>query len=65
VPQAAKPSVRFVRFDIAQARKRENWTALLDGVNAVVNCAGAAGCPGGEASLTRWSRSRHRRVAGL
>jgi uncharacterized protein YbjT (DUF2867 family) len=41
VPQASKAGVQIVAFDIAEARKPENWTALLDGVDAVVNCAGA------------------------
>jgi uncharacterized protein YbjT (DUF2867 family) len=41
VPQASHARMQFVRFDIAQARKPENWAALLDGVDAVVNCAGA------------------------
>jgi len=41
IPRAGVPGLRYVAFDIGKARKPEDWTALLDGVDAVVNCAGA------------------------
>lgn len=34
------PASRFVTLNIAQAAKPENWLPHLDGVDAVVNCAG-------------------------
>lgn len=35
------PSVRWIESDLAKLTDPEQWTPLLDGVDAVVNCAGA------------------------
>ncbi|HEX2255702.1 MAG TPA: SDR family oxidoreductase [Afifellaceae bacterium] len=34
------PSVQIVRIDIAEARRPQDWLPHLDGIDAVVNCAG-------------------------
>jgi len=34
------PSLRWVRVDVAQATSPEAWKPYLDGIDAVVNCAG-------------------------
>jgi len=39
-PGARLPGVRWVRVDIARATSPDDWRTLLDGVDAVVNCAG-------------------------
>jgi len=36
-----KPEVRWISLDIAKALKAEDWLLHLEGVGAVVNCAGA------------------------
>jgi len=41
VRPTGRVGVRLVAFDIAQARKPEDWAGVLGGVDAVVNCAGA------------------------
>ena len=33
-------SMRHVRLDIASATRTEDWVPLLEGIDAVVNCAG-------------------------
>lgn len=38
---SALPQVRWIRLDIAKAKTPEAWTPLLEGIDAVVNCAGA------------------------
>lgn len=35
------PDIRWIAFDIADTARADTWQALLDGVDAVVNCAGA------------------------
>jgi uncharacterized protein YbjT (DUF2867 family) len=34
------PAIEWVSFDIAKATAPEHWTAVLEGVEALVNCAG-------------------------
>ncbi len=36
----AHPALRWVRLDIARARSAADWRPHLDGIDAVVNCAG-------------------------
>jgi uncharacterized protein YbjT (DUF2867 family) len=36
-----RPNVRWISLDIAKANKPEDWLSHLEGVDAVVNCAGA------------------------
>jgi uncharacterized protein YbjT (DUF2867 family) len=38
---AGIPGVRYIAFDIGKAQKPEDWSAVLAGAGAVVNCAGA------------------------
>ncbi len=40
-PRAGIQGTYYIPFDIGKADKPENWTALLDGIDAIVNCAGA------------------------
>jgi uncharacterized protein YbjT (DUF2867 family) len=35
-----RPDLRWIRLDLAKARKPEEWAAILNGIDAVVNCAG-------------------------
>jgi uncharacterized protein YbjT (DUF2867 family) len=39
-PRADGSAIRWVSLDLAKATGPENWTAVLSGVEAVVNCAG-------------------------
>lgn len=40
-PRSAVAYLQYIPFDIASARKAEDWAAVLAGADAVVNCAGA------------------------
>jgi uncharacterized protein YbjT (DUF2867 family) len=35
-----RPDLRWLRLDLSRTRKPGQWKALLDGIDAVVNCAG-------------------------
>src|SRR6202163_3836570 len=35
-----RPDLRWIKIDLARARKPEQWTSHLAGIDAVVNCAG-------------------------
>ena len=38
--RARRPDLRWIKIDLARARKPEHWAGHLAGIDAVVNCAG-------------------------